>query len=242
MLEETQRIDVHDVRFPDSVPPRLEMYQAGSGDLLRIVTPNGSIIIDSGPAAYAGKLLQLLNDAGSPCRLLILTHLDADHFGGLQTLVSELLNGHFTRVRWPEVIWVNEFEPRNAVNAVLGCVGETPEGAEEAWARCSRLVGAGELWREEADQEIGSTRGLEVPDEIEIVIDADPLSFQYLKTISSADWLTRVKSEVALLEVLRDTTENLSELPIDLLRRLERYIRDIDRALEKARAEISAHR
>ncbi len=103
------------------LPVILEMHQAGKGDLLRIVGGGQSIIIDSGTADRSERLRRLL--AEMPCELLVLTHLDADHFGGLQQLVQEHFDGKANEVRWPAEIVVNDFEPREAVESVRAVVG-----------------------------------------------------------------------------------------------------------------------
>jgi Metallo-beta-lactamase superfamily len=239
MLEPSSNIDIHDLNLElsEGAPRLLEMHQAGCGDLLRIRAPQGAIIIDAGPADCAQKLLDLLRE--QPCSLLVLTHLDADHFGGLHALVRDFLNGRLSEsVPWPQCIWVNEFEPRDAMGAVLGCIGGAPETISEADASFSHLLTAAEAWRETVDPEVRSMHGLDVSPDTEIVIDADPASFRYLSEITPTLWLARVNTTVNVLQTLRDLILEVEELP--LLDKLHSLVRDIGAGIEQATADVRA--
>jgi len=241
MLNQTDHTDIHDLNLSGrpAVPRVLEMYQAGHGDLLRIRAAEKSIIVDSGPAECAGKLHRLLNS--HPCQLLILTHLDADHFGGLHALVSEHLNGRLLKpVDWPEFIWVNDFEPRDAVSAVLSCVGGAPETTAETKIVLSKLVDAAGAWRESLDTEVHSMAGVDAPLDTELVIEADPATFRYLRMTAPVPWFRYLQTESKFLEALLKIGQDVERLTPDIVRKLGPVVDDLEKAHANAAAEIRA--
>jgi len=168
----------------DISPVTLEMHQAGKGDLLRIVGDGGSVIIDSGTAECAPTLRRLLAD--KRCELLVLTHLDADHFGGLQQLLQEYFRGQANDVSWPQEVVVNDFEPRDAVEsvrAVLGADGPTDFDSLIAQAR-EWQQGARESTKVaiRGDGDRKSRIGGVIP----ALVEVDDAAFAYLATFSSS--------------------------------------------------------
>lgn len=74
---------------------RIKMYQAGNGDAFLICTDTTNILIDGG---YASSFMQYikddlieLNSANKSLELVITTHIDSDHIGGILKFLS--LNG-----------------------------------------------------------------------------------------------------------------------------------------------------
>lgn len=162
---------------PRPIPHRLEMYQAEKGDLLRIKTPKECVIFDSGTPGCATTLLDLLSTPRNRCRLLIVTHLDQDHYGGLRSLVQSSFNRKLKDgLRYPETVWLNDFEPRNTLSSLL-------DGLEEdgpARDTLNDAIAAAKEWRERhplvfVDAETDT--GAEDP---RLHIEMDHEAFQYL--------------------------------------------------------------
>src|SRR6185436_783135 len=167
------------------------------------------------------------------CRLLILTHLDADHFGGLQALVSDHLNRRLSEpVQWPDFIWVNDFEPRDIVNSVLSCVGEVPETVGESRATLSKLIDAADAWRDKTDGDVRSMRGVDAPLETELVIEADPESFRYLASTAPVPWLRYLQTEMKMLIALYEIVQELEKLPLSGLQKLTQLADEITKAYQ----------
>jgi hypothetical protein len=145
MLERQVHTDIRNVPI-DEWPHgshRLQMFQAYEGDLLRICSDSESVIVDSGPAACAETVRDLLQSR-KRCRLLILTHLDRDHYGGLRVLVEEALKArNAAALAWPDRVWVNEFEPRGSVNALMDGLEHDGDPADLLVA----AIGAANEWR-----------------------------------------------------------------------------------------------
>ncbi|WP_333667877.1 MBL fold metallo-hydrolase, partial [Acinetobacter guillouiae] len=85
---------------------RIKMYQAGNGDAFLICTDTTNILIDGG---YASSFIQYikddlieLNSANKFLELVITTHIDSDHIGGILKFLS--LNGTSTQ---PSIISVS---------------------------------------------------------------------------------------------------------------------------------------
>ncbi|MFW1949265.1 AVAST type 1 anti-phage system MBL fold metallo-hydrolase Avs1a [Acinetobacter bereziniae] len=74
---------------------RIKMYQAGNGDAFLICTDTTNILVDGGYASsftqHIKDDLEELNSANQSLELVITTHIDSDHIGGVLKLLS--LNG-----------------------------------------------------------------------------------------------------------------------------------------------------
>src|ERR1051325_10337322 len=153
----------------------LEMLQAGKGDLLRIISGGRSIIIDSGTADRSETLRRLVGEM--PCELLVLTHLDADHFGGLQQLVQESFENQAKTVQWPAEFVVNDFEPRDAVESVRAVV------AADGPLPIDSLIARAREWQEAAREMTPVTTASEdrrppLSAEAPAVVEADDAAFE----------------------------------------------------------------
>lgn len=85
---------------------KIKMYPAGNGDSFLICTDTTNILIDGG---YASSFMQQiehdlkeLNSANQSLELVIITHIDSDHIGGIIKFLS--LNGTSTQ---PSIIPIN---------------------------------------------------------------------------------------------------------------------------------------
>lgn len=168
-----------------AIPPViLEMHQAGKGDLLRIVSNGRSIIVDSGTSDHAPTLRRLLDEM--PCELLVLTHLDADHFGGLQQLVQDFFDeGKPNDLQWPAEIVVNDFEPRDAVESVRAVVGG------DGQVDIDSFIAQAREWREPARElthVMKTTGDLRPPlsAEAPAIVEVDDAAFGFLAASTSA--------------------------------------------------------
>ena len=100
---------------------RLKMYPAKNGDAFLVDAGGTYILIDAGFAStyqdfIAKDLAQLAKD-GSRLDLVICTHIDADHIGGLLEFFS--LNGTpATRVIEVDAVWHNSLRSLPAPTAV----------------------------------------------------------------------------------------------------------------------------
>lgn len=169
-----------------TAPIRLEMHQAGKGDLLAFIHGGGrSVIIDSGTGTYANTLGQLL--AQTQCELLVLTHLDADHFGGLRELLQRQHSGQIPNVRWPAKILVNHFEPAIALDAIREAAGgDGEEGSGDVQGLIGRSIAAAQQWIEE-NREAAVEKG---SDEVlrgdgPTVVRVDAMAFDYLRATAA---------------------------------------------------------
>lgn len=87
----------------------IKVFPAGAGDciLLDFIKEDYQILIDGGYAEtyrkYLNKYLTELKTQGKKINLLIITHIDNDHIGGIQAFLEE--NGF---AKNPSVIGVDE--------------------------------------------------------------------------------------------------------------------------------------
>ena len=76
---------------------RLHFIDVGQGDSSLIITPNGNtILIDAGDEAHAKKVLSYVREQGiEKLDLVIATHPDADHIGGMDKVIKNFDIGVF---------------------------------------------------------------------------------------------------------------------------------------------------
>jgi hypothetical protein len=222
------------------------MFQAHEGDLLRIHTVRESIIIDAGPPGCSATLARLLRSRAR-CRLLILTHLDQDHYGGLRALVDAALKQRAPRgIHWPQTVWLNDFEPRGTLNALMDGVEEDGDadeylhaavGAASAWAERNRLVIL------DGHSEDDPNRREEPPLlDARVHVMVGPDAFDYLRRLLDqptemllADVEAAVRNALSLLALALDIdagTERDREQP-DLRRRVNDALRRCNAILDR---------
>ncbi|MCA1319070.1 MBL fold metallo-hydrolase [Bacillus tianshenii] len=75
-------------------PPALKVHyiDIGQGDAILLQTPNGTqVLIDTGPRESAPKLISYLKELSvDAIDLLVITHPDFDHIGGIPALLEEI--------------------------------------------------------------------------------------------------------------------------------------------------------
>jgi hypothetical protein len=188
------------------IPVILEMHQANSGDLLRIVRGTSSVIFDSGTTSQMDQLAQMLQT--HYCEMLVLTHLDADHYGGLRALIQKWMSGR--AVQWPRRIVVNDFEPRESVAAVLFAIGENGLDREPAKI-IDEVIEAGARWSEGAHNHSDRRERSEDLGDFEArhVVEVDRDAFWYLYEVAAKfgelpRWQSRRSSDLQVLSFFLD--------------------------------------
>jgi hypothetical protein len=230
------------------------MLQAHAGDLLRIVTRTESVIVDAGPPSCRDTLADLLGGQ-QRCRLLVLTHLDEDHYGGLRALMQATMDGRAPAgMRWPERIWVNDFEPRGTLNALVD--GIEDDGAPNELLRVA--VDAANAWRQRNPLEVvraGDRREDDAAerhlDDARIHVAVGPDTFEYLLRRVEAvegevpvdDLDAAMRSALELVALALDLAAHASGERIDLRTRLAEVLRRFEAlaARREPHARTAAH-
>ena len=96
----------------------LEALQANDGDCLLLHYGNALILIDGGSAGVYKNVLkkrldELRGDGALALRLVMVSHIDADHITGIQNLLDELVDEQNAGNELPyriKTIWHNSFE------------------------------------------------------------------------------------------------------------------------------------
>ena len=96
---------------------QLRMHQAYQGDFLSLKSNDWRAIIDTGTAGCADRLRRVLSRQRP--NLLVITHLDADHFGGLCSLLESNPSG----LELPPLLWLNHFEAEEGVGSLANAIG-----------------------------------------------------------------------------------------------------------------------
>ena len=200
----------------------LEMHQAHTGDFLRLTDGDESVIVDSGTAQCADMLLDLLREM--PCELFVLTHLDSDHFGGLQRLVQDYFDGKVRHVPWPRLILINDFVPRRSVGAVLSAVSANALD-RPAGETIDLAIRAANAWREGQDEQLVSNDVSEDAGDGQHVLEVDSAAFDYIADSSGAWWPGEGPAQRRLIRRL------VEDYPWDYLPRP--YWHDLLRALRR---------
>lgn len=167
---------------------QLRMHQAHRGDFLSILSDGSRAIVDTGTSACRDALARML--AKKP-ELLVITHLDADHFGGLHALL-ELGPSR----KLPGLIWLNHFEADMATGALADAICGV-DGASSASNDLADLLEAdlhaaieqGESWQERTRVTVedgrlspgGDTRA-------DAVVDVDEQALAYLDVALDTEW------------------------------------------------------
>ncbi|MBI3022831.1 MAG: MBL fold metallo-hydrolase [Thaumarchaeota archaeon] len=77
----------------------VSIIDVGQGDSIFVDTPSKDVLIDGGPRSSGTKVVQFLNNRGiTKLDYLIATHADADHIGGLITVLQ-------SNIRIDNVMW-----------------------------------------------------------------------------------------------------------------------------------------
>lgn len=89
---------------------KLKMYPANNGDAFLIKANGQHVLVDAGYAStyttyLAGELAELA-ERGIPLRLVVCTHIDADHIGGLLALFTDNGSPEHRRIEI-EAVWHN---------------------------------------------------------------------------------------------------------------------------------------
>jgi hypothetical protein len=227
------------------------MLQARAGDLFRIVTRTESVIVDAGPRSCRDTLADLLSGQ-QRCRLLVLTHLDEDHYGGLHALMQATMDGRAPAgMRWPERIWVNDFEPRGTLNALVD--GVEDDGAPDDLLRVA--VDAANVWRQRNPLEVTGDRREDDwterhLDDARIHVAVGPDTFEYLlRRVEAVEGKVPADIDAAILYALElvalalELEARASGERIDLRTRLAEMLRrfEVLAARREPHARTAAH-
>ena len=165
---------------------RLCMHQAGCGDFLSLRSPGVRILIDTGPRKYANELAAQLNRQQAD--LLVITHLDDDHFGGLRRLLER-----HPAADGPKQIWLNHFESTEALsNLIRGVEGRPIELNDHAMLEelgqsiLDAAIEAGSGWASDTALEvIGADSHFDGPASVDAVVELDERAFAYVAAVAA---------------------------------------------------------
>src|SRR5215210_3091403 len=149
----------------------LEALRARHGDslLLHFGTPDKPdvVLIDGGPGGVYGDTLKprlqamldglramgrVGDEDALPLRLMMVSHIDDDHIGGLLGLTAELIDEKPTREPWvkPRSLWHNAFDDLAADSEGPREIDASPQPAKDATAVIAS-VGQGRRLRDDAE-------------------------------------------------------------------------------------------
>ncbi|WP_223700434.1 MBL fold metallo-hydrolase [Sutcliffiella deserti] len=93
-LTATHPNSIKEIPVKDENLPKLKVHfiDVGQGDAILLQTPNGlNVLIDTGPKQSSSKLVSYLKKVSvSTINLLIITHPDFDHIGGIPSLLEKV--------------------------------------------------------------------------------------------------------------------------------------------------------
>ncbi len=101
-LAERVGLNGDDTPLPDSTL-QIQVIDVGNADAILLQSGDEAMLIDAGEGGDGDTVVQHLEDAGvKELDLVIATHADSDHIGGMKTVISDIPVGQYVMAFMPE--------------------------------------------------------------------------------------------------------------------------------------------